>query len=112
MSIYAEFRDLAAELFTGDDFKVEATLLRTSSTYNKFTDKTVTTTASIPCVAIRKVREFRSNDGVLITESFALMNVEPKPNDKLTIGPKTYTVGTVKETAPDGNAFVWEAAIK
>lgn len=120
MSFYDELRAGMAEV--ARELMVPATLTRTNSTEtddDRAADraagrKTTVSTQTITGLGVFVDRKVRLADGALKIEATATLTVEPRKNDKLTIGGRTLTVLTVEEVNPTGadTGIVYRVTLK
>ncbi|MHA0319059.1 hypothetical protein ACXY7D_12065 [Sphingomonas melonis] len=110
--IYDRLRTGLKTIF--DTFGVPATVTRTvKGVRDKVQDKalpsTTTTSTGLGWFATRKVR---AEDGVIVLEATAKLNVEVKVGDLVTIGGRSATVKSVEIKAPDGDTpMSWTAIL-
>lgn len=102
MSFYDDMRDLTAEL--DREFGVPATITtKGSRTQNPISGDVTTTGSSVtPCLATLGKRDLRADDGTIVVQAIAGLNVSAEAGDTLKIGTLEFTVGDVEEDNPEG----------
>lgn len=110
--IYDRLRTGLATIFA--TFGVKATVTRVvKGQRDKIQDRATTaTTQSFVGLGWFTTRKVRAQDGVMVTEAIAKLNIEALPGDRVTIGNRTATVKTVEIVAPNGDTPVsWTAVL-
>jgi len=88
-----------------------ATIMRTTSVYDKRADKTVETATAIPCFAFLGNEEATDEQGRLINHLIATLTEEAKSEDKVIFGGQTYTVAKSVVIAPAGVPILFSAVL-
>lgn len=88
-----------------------ATIMRTTSVYDKRTDKTVVTSTSIPCFAFLGNEEATDEQGRLVNHLIATLTEEAKSEDKVIFGGKNYEVAKSVVYAPGGVPILFSAVL-
>ena len=88
-----------------------STLKRTTSTYNKRTDRTTKTVVNAPCYVIISDEEIADDQGRLVTYTIATMTEEPHLNDELVILDKSYVITKAMAIAPGGVPILFSAVL-
>ena len=109
MSLIDEFAALAEE-FSQGDFFTDATITRKSTqNFDPIAGTVTASSAPIACRAVASRGEYTNDNGATVEATMITANVALKSGDKITIGPKDFTIGKVMETAPHGLGFLWKA---
>ena len=116
MSIYDEFRGLAAELFVAFEAPnavISRKVAAPRSPADRAQGKVTVTVQTFPAKALLGSRKVKNNDGTYREEAVARIDTEVLPDDGLTVGTKSFTVTTVTEINPDGTtAIIYVADLK
>lgn len=110
--IYDRLRTGLKTIF--DTFGVPATVTRTTKgVRDKVQDKALpSTTQTFTGLGWFATRKVRAQDGVIVLEATAKLNVEVKVGDLVTIGGRSATVKAVEMVAPDGDTpMSWTAIL-
>lgn len=114
MSFFDEMQALALDFAAGEMF-TDATITRAASgqSYNQITGEyTGTGTETINCRAVSEDVRSRAADGRIVFSTVITLNVEPKVNDKITIGTRTFVVASISTIAPNGTAILYSATVQ
>lgn len=113
MSFFDEMQALAVEFAAGDMF-APATISRAGSgqTYNVRTgDYTGSSSETIACRAVSEDVTTRTAEGRIVFNTVVTLNVEPRINDQITLGSRTFVVASVSTIAPNGTAILYSATV-
>lgn len=110
MTIFDEFRDLAADLAV--DFMVPASLVRVVRSYNPATDKSEKHESVVQCRAVLSPRRIVRQDGIVTNQTMVTVTTKPDIGDRLVIGGRDYVIEVVEEIAPDGQPIIWMGVVK
>lgn len=112
MSFFDDMAALAGE-FVDSDMFTDATITRVATqTYNQYTGEyTGTGTDIIGCRAVSEDVKSRSAEGRIVFNTVITLNVEPRINDKITIGTRTFVVASISTVAPNGTAILYSATV-
>lgn len=117
MSVFDEFRAATAELF--DAFELPAaTIVRETEGKQANADraagrKGAITTLTLTGRGVLGNRKLKLENGTIVEQSVARLNIVAKAKDRLTIGDRSYDVLSTEEIAPDGlSPFVVIAVLK
>lgn len=110
MSFYEEMTLVAASLLS--QFGAVATLSLSTQTFNKQTNRVQTSTASTSaCLAVVRPIEITDDQGRLLKQTQAVLNVLPVEGGKLTMGDTTWTIGKVTVVKPIGTPIIYMAEV-
>ncbi|EIZ79229.1 hypothetical protein WSK_2074 [Novosphingobium sp. Rr 2-17] len=113
MSFFDEMQALALDFAAGEMF-TDATITRAASgqSYNQVMGEYEdVATDIIGCRAVSEDVRSRAADGRLVFSTVITLNVEPKINDQITIGSRTFVVASISTIAPNGTAILYSATV-